>query len=133
MQTQLKRGQIFLVDLPDTGGSIQRFKRPMLIISNNLANYHSPVIHLCPISTKMSKSKLPTHVEIGMDSGLLYPSIALIEQSMLLSKDVLIRQVGECSESVMNDINRALAIQFALVKEKNKIISKKELENLIWV
>ena len=121
MQTQIKRGQIWICDLPDMGGSIQKFKRPMLVVSNNLCNQHSPVIHLCPTTSRATKSKLPTHVEIGVDSGLLLPSIALVEQSMLLSKSSMINQVAECSEEVMQRVDHAISIQFGIVhKDKSK-------------
>ena len=115
------RGQIYLVDIPDVGGSIQKFKRPMLVISNNLCNEHSTVIHLCPLTSKTTKSKLPTHVEIGVDNGLLFPSIALVEQSMLLSKNTLLKKIGQCSETVMNEVDRALMVQFGILNNRNNI------------
>jgi mRNA interferase MazF len=121
MQNLIRRGQIWICDLPDMGGSIQKFKRPMLVISNNLANLHSPVIHLCPISSKTAKSNFPTHVKIGMDSGLNLPSIALVEQSMLLSKSSLINKVAECSEGVMDAVDRAIGIQFGIVQKNNNM------------
>jgi mRNA interferase MazF len=122
---EIKRGQIWLVDLPEVGGSIQSKTRPCVVISNNLANRHSPVVHICPITSSKTKSKLPTHSEIGRESGLLEESIALVEQSMLVNKDVFKVCIGHCNENIINGINRCLAIQFDLVNKngENKIIS----------
>ena len=120
---ELKRGAIYIVNLPDSRGSIQSKQRPCVLVSNNLANHHSGVLHICPISSVTTKSKLPTHINISRDCGLLRDSIALCEQTMLVTKDVIMNQVGFCDEETMNRINRGIAIQFSLIEvEKNNIV-----------
>lgn len=118
------RGEIWLVNLPDNGGSIQKRQRPCVLISNNKANHFSPVIHACPITTQKKKD-LPTHVEISTACGLLTNSTVLCEQTMLITKDMLVKQVGKCDSFTMNKINNALSIQFGLFQEievKNKLV-----------
>lgn len=75
-----RRGDIYIARLDkDAEGSLQSGNRPVLVVSNDMANKHSPVITVVPITSQMGKRKLPTHVRIE-DCGLPKPSIVLGEQ-----------------------------------------------------
>ena len=126
MQTQkeLKRGDIWLVNLPFTGNSIQGGGiRPMIIVSNSMACRYSPVIHAIPL-TGQTKRWIPTHVEISAnDTGLLRDSIALVEQIQLLPREMFGTKVGKCSDYIMDKLDRAIGIQFGLIGVKNNNVS----------
>lgn len=73
-----KRGDIYYVDFGEKDGSKQGGVRPALVVSNNKANKHSPVVTVVPLSARVWKKKyLPTHVQIPKGSGLNKPSMAL--------------------------------------------------------
>ena len=60
-----KRGDVYFVDLGDNiGSSKQSGLRPAVVVSNNKANRHSPVVTVVPMTTKTRKTFLPTHVLI---------------------------------------------------------------------
>ena len=120
---QINRGDIWLVNLPFTGNSIQGGGiRPMIVASNSMCCKHSSVIHAIP-TTGQSKKWIPTHVKISASSsGLLRDSIALCEQVMLLPKDSFQTKVGSCSDPIISKLNQALSIQFGL-EYKNNIVS----------
>ena len=122
MQKELKRGDIYIVNLPDAKGSIQGGgKRPMIIISNNLSCRYSPVIHAIPL-TGQTKRWIPTHVEISAnESNLIKNSIALVEQIQLLPKEIFETKIGFCSDYIVDKLDRAIKIQFALIENKNNI------------
>ena len=46
--TSCKKGDIFMADLPKDEGSLQYGTRPVLVISNNYADSHSPFITIIP-------------------------------------------------------------------------------------
>ena len=123
MQKELKRGDIYIVNLPDARGSIQNKQRPAVIISNNLANHYSPVLHICPLTSVTSKSKLPTHIMISRNCGLIRDSIALCEQTMLVAKSAVIGdKIGACDKETLKRIDQGIAIQFGLTQlNKNNI------------
>ena len=122
MQKELKRGDIYIVNLPDAKGSIQSKQRPAVIISNNLANHYSPVLHICPLTSVTSKSKLPTHIGISRNCGLIRDSIALCEQTMLVAKSACLDKIGICDEETLKRIDQGIAIQFGLTQlNKNNI------------
>ena len=111
-------GDIFLVNL-DNGNkntSIQKgTMRPCIIISNDKANMHSPVLTIIPLTSKLSKNNLSTHVSIDTKSGLRQTSIALTEQIMSIDKSKLICKVGKCSSDVLEKITTALKIQSGIM------------------
>ena len=117
----IKRGSIWLANLGDVNGSIQAGIRPVIVISNDMANVHSPVIHVMPITTR-TKTNLPTHVEVNEESGLRELSIALAEQSMLVNKVGFIRHVGNLNSKQILKIEKALLIQFGLYDKIKELL-----------
>lgn len=86
--TYCRNGDIFMTDLPDDmEGSLQSGSRPVLVISNNVANHHSPIITIIPLTSRTNKRPLPTHVVInGHKCGLKKQSVVLAEQIMSINK-----------------------------------------------
>ena len=41
--------------------------RPVLIVQNDVGNKYSPTVIAAAITSKTSKSKLPTHIEVFAD------------------------------------------------------------------
>ncbi len=95
----------------EDGGSLQEGMRPILIISNDKANEHSPVITMVPLTSKLRKHRLPMHVLINK-CGLVKPSLVLAEQMMSLKKTRLERKIGSIKETVYEtQVNRAIKVQ----------------------
>lgn len=112
---QFKRGDIWLVEIPFTGGSIQYGKKIMVICSNDIANLHSPNLHGIPLTSK-KKPYLPTHSEIDTNSGLYIKSTTLAEQVMPLPKEMFKERIGHCDEITMDRIDLCIAIHLGLIK-----------------
>ena len=108
-----KRGDIYMARLSadEDGGSLQEGMRPILIISNDKANEHSPVITIVPLTSKLRKHRLPTHILINK-CGLIKPSLVLAKQIMLLNKTILERKLGSIKEIVYeSQVDRAIKVQ----------------------
>lgn len=109
----ISRGDIFMARLSadEDGGSIQEGRRPILIISNDLANKHSPVVTIVPITSKLRKKQLPTHVLIE-GCGTVKKSIVLAGQIMSLNKSRLGKRMGSIKETVYeSQVDKAIKIQ----------------------
>lgn len=111
----VKKGDIYMAALPDdTDGSLQSGTRPVIIVSNNLANKHSPVITVIPMTAQISKKKLPTHAVIE-NCGLEKKSIVLAEQIMSINKKSLGRKMGSIAETVYeSEVKKAMRVQLSL-------------------
>ena len=90
------RGEIWLVDLNPTRGHEQKgFKRPSLIVSaNGLNSSHAGLAIVLPI-TKTIRD-IPFHVRVTpRESGLDFESSIMCEQVRAISKDRLIKRIGQ--------------------------------------
>lgn len=115
-QTYL-RGQLFYADLGSGIGSEQQGLRPVVIIQNDIGNRHSPTVIVAAVSSKTkTKAKLPTHFNIGPESGLERPSIVLLEQLRTIDKKRLGKYIGQLSLTQIAELNHALAISIGLIK-----------------
>ena len=109
-------GDIFYANLPIVIDSqVQQGVRPVIIISNDLNNKYSPVVNVVPLTSRMTKHPLPTHVKI-QGYGLPKPSVILGEQIITIDKKCLGEKVGTIIDKNMrNKINRALMTQLNMV------------------
>lgn len=111
-------GEIWMCNLLERSGSVQSGYRPVFIASNNLNNEHSPTINIIPITSRMSKKKLPIHVYLSRygDYGLSRPSTMLVEQITTVPADYMQVKLGEIKDDcTLNMIFEAIGIQFPIV------------------
>ena len=111
----IKRGDIYYADLSPVVGSEQGGLRPVLIIQNDIGNRYSPTVIAAAITSRMGKTRLPTHIDIyAQKAGLAKDSVVLLEQIRTLDKRRLKEKMGHLDESMMTEINNAIAVSFGL-------------------
>ena len=105
----IKRGDIYYADLSPVVGSEQGGIRPVLIVQNDVGNRYSPTVIAAAITSRQSKTKLPTHIPIeAQGCGLSKDSVVLLEQVRTLDKRRLKEKMGSVDFNSMKEINRAL-------------------------
>ena len=115
MEKTIKRGDIYYAELNPVIGSEQGGTRPVLIISNDIGNRHSPTVIVAAITSRVhTKAKLPTHTAIRDFEGLNKDSIILLEQIRTIDKKRLQEYIVMLSESEMARVDKALAISVSL-------------------
>lgn len=111
----VRRGDIYYADLSPVIGSEQGGIRPVLIVQNDIGNKYSPTVIAAAITSRISKSKLPTHIEVYADKyGLARDSVILLEQIRTLDKKRLKEKMGHLDEDVMTQVNDAITVSFGL-------------------
>jgi len=111
----IKRGDIYYADLSPVVGSEQGGLRPVLIVQNDIGNRYSPTVIAAAITSKMTKTKLPTHIDVVADDvGLAKDSVILLEQIRTIDKTRLKEKMGHLSDSTMTDVNNAITVSFGL-------------------
>ena len=113
MERTIRRGDIYYAELNPVVGSEQGGTRPVLIISNNMGNRHSPTVIIAAITGK-TKAKLPTHTEVKNFEGLDRDSIILLEQIRTVDKKRLKQYMGMMPTEAMARVDKALAISISL-------------------
>ncbi len=115
----MKRGEVYLADLSPVQGSEQGGKRPVVIIQNNVGNYHSPTVIVAAITGRIDKAKIPTHVEISKDTyNLDKDSVILLEQVRTIDKKRLREKLTYLNEEKMKEVDKALMISLDLLPKK---------------
>lgn len=111
----MKRFEIWLAELPRMADShVQSGTRPIIIVSNDMANQFSPVITVVPLTSNLHKPHLPTHVFLS-GQGLNRNSLALCDQVMPLDKSKLKKRIGFIYKSFDRlAIEHAMSVQLNL-------------------
>lgn len=120
----IKRGDIYYADLSPVVGSEQGGVRPVLIIQNDMGNKHSPTVIAAAITSRMGKTKLPTHIEVyAQRAGLARDSVVLLEQLRTLDKRRLKEKMGHLDEVTMGEIDAAIAVSLGLAPHGTRSFS----------
>ncbi len=110
---EIKRGEIYYADLNPVVGSEQGGVRPVLILQNDMGNKYSPTTVVAAITSRKTKSKLPTHVEIKFE-GLPKDSTVLLEQIKTIDKIRLQEFVGTLDLKQMGDVDFAIVVSLGI-------------------
>ena len=122
MVTSVKRGDIYYADLSPVVGSEQGGVRPVLVIQNDVGNKYSPTVIVAAITSRMSKTKLPTHIDVYADrAGVARDSVVLLEQLRTLDKRRLKEKMGHLEEPVMREIDNAIAVSLGLLPHGTRL------------
>ena len=112
----IKRGDIYYADLSPVIGSEQGGLRPVLIVQNDVGNKYSPTVIAAAITSRMSKTRLPTHIDIYAErAGLARDSVILLEQIRTLDKRRLRERMGHLDDEMMDRVNNAIAVSFGIM------------------
>ena len=127
----VKRGDIYYADLSPVIGSEQGGLRPVLIVQNDIGNRYSPTVIAAAITSRMSKAKLPTHIDIfAGEVGLAKDSVILLEQIRTLDKKRLKEKMGHLDDAVMNHVNTAIAISFGLGTPEEDLAARAMMQQI---
>ena len=110
------RGEVYQANLDPIAGSEQGGTRPVLIVSRNALNVNAPIVIVVPLTSRENKRRLyPTHVELSAgEGGLAKDSVALCEQVRAISKNRLMKKIGQLSPQKAALVDAALSIALDL-------------------
>ena len=111
---QLRRGDIcYIHDRGGATGSEMQKTRPAIVVSNDTANLHSPVIEVVYLTSTSRHNHLPCHV--ALDTGR--PSTAMCEQVYSVDRTRVGNCLGRASHDTMRQIDRALLISLGITAD----------------
>ncbi len=101
----MKQGEIWYADLNPSKGREQSGLRPVVVISGNLLNQHLSVVIVMPLTTKIKNYKGNPIIIPSKTNGLKTESEVLVFHVRSVSKDRLVRKLGNIQK---NDLDRAV-------------------------
>ena len=114
-----RRYEIWFADLGDHyGTSVQSGNRPVLVISNDVGNQYSRTVTVIPMTTKLKRMDMPTHIILTEEDCCMFrpqtlqDSVLLAEQITTIAKSALCgRLCRVTSKEKKQEIVRAVAAQ----------------------
>ena len=120
------RGEIWFAEMGEHYDScVQSGCRPVLVISNNIGNRHSQTVTVVPLTSRLKRPDLPTHVQVNPsdyvlhDEGGMIRSMILAEQITTIGKNSLLHRVA----TIKNDEKMA-AIDTAVQRQLDLAIGR---------
>lgn len=124
---EIKKGDILWVENGKVTGSEMAGTRPAIVVSNNKANQHSPVVTIVWLKTHECKP-LPTHCMVKAYKL----STAVCENVTSVSTDRISGYIRTATDEEMDAVERCLRIHLDLVERRSKeeILETKKPENI---
>ena len=113
---QIRRGELWTVDLRHTIGWEIAKKRPALIISSDQINSESPLVIIIPVSSKIPQITGFEKILLGKkESNLEKDSVILVNQIRTVDKTRLGKKIGHISEGKLEEVEDALKLVLGLL------------------
>lgn len=103
----MNRGEIYYANLSPVIGSEQGGYRPVVVLQNNKGNKYSTTVIVAPISSRLTKNPLPTHVMIETEF-LEKKSVILLEQIRTIDKKRIYEKAGVLNQEMMSQVDDAI-------------------------
>ena len=124
-----RRYEIWFADLGDHyGTSVQSGNRPVLVISNDVGNQYSRTVTVIPLTTKLKRMDMPTHIILTEEDCCMFrpqtlqDSVLLAEQITTIAKSALCgRLCRVTSRERKQEIEQAVAAQLDM--QRTSVIS----------
>ena len=104
----MKQCEIWYADLNPVMGSEQQGFRPVVIISGNMLNHYLPVVIVCPLTSKIKNYKGNIILKPDEENGLTESSEIMIFHIRSISKERLVRKIGEITGSELAGLKLGL-------------------------
>ncbi len=102
----MKKGELWVVELPAVGGHEQHGTRPVIVIADTT----STVAIIIPCTSNLQALRLPHTIQLKPTerNGLDGPSIALVLQLRVIDKRRLQAKIGSVERKVLSEIDDKL-------------------------
>ena len=131
MFTKYARGMVYWADIPkyDVNPNVQNGRRPVIIVSNNVANCVSNNVTIVPCTTNTDKNpEQPTHYIMALNSK--EDSMVLCEDIITISKSLLVGFMGILDEHIMQEIDECLKVALSLTDVHNPLLGNTRRKDL---
>ena len=117
----MRRGQVWWVDLGEPQGAQPGFRRPVLIVQDDLlTDSRLGTVMVAPVTSNLQRALAVGNVEVAAkQSGLPKTSVVLVCQVMTVDKSLFAEQAGSLSRRVMSDVDQGLALALGLQQARS--------------
>lgn len=130
----VKRGEVYICDFGDPYGHEQGFISPVIVVQNDVGNFHSPTTIVLPFTSE-NKKRLPVHHFFHFsDENMLNYKVACVsnEQNVLLAEQIrtvdktrLRNFIGTMTPEFMDGIQKIIDISLSLKRSESVVVEPK--------
>lgn len=97
---KIKQGDIFWADLPSPRGSEPGYRRPAVVVQNDVYNASSvATVVVCILTTNLPRARVLGNVLLRKtEANLPEPSVVMVGQILTLDRSRLIGKIGTLSD-----------------------------------
>jgi len=111
----IRRGDIYWLDLRSGKGSEQQGRRPVLVIQNDTGNQYSPNTIIAPLTTSIPDKVYPFQVKCSAsESGLGEPCLVDLGAIITISKTRLGDKCSRLTSKKMLEVDEAIKVSLDL-------------------
>ncbi len=115
MKNDIRRGDIWIVDLDPTLGHEIRKLRPSIVIQNDYGNRYSALTIVAPITSQKREKFYPFEVFIESRFGLKKDSKVMLNHIRSVDKIRLVKKLGKIDEELQEKIDDAIRVSLGVV------------------
>ena len=123
MFTKYVRGMVYWANIPkyEQNPNITNGRRPVIIVSNNIANCLSNNVTIVPCTTNTEKRPdQPTHYIMSLNPR--EESMVLAEDIITVHKNILENFMGMLDETIMKEIDKCIMAALGLIDVPNPLL-----------
>lgn len=119
-QNSFQRGDVYLAEFDHAVGSEILGPHPIVLLQNNVGNYHGPTVIGAAITSQIKKPFMPTHIllKIGPCAG----SMVMTEQIHTIDKTRLMKYVCTLDANEMKEIDKAVIQSLGLTAREPTLL-----------
>jgi mRNA interferase MazF len=108
----INQGDVFWFDLGEPSGSESGYRRPYVVVQNNIFNYSRiNTVVVCAITSSLSRAAAPGNVLLEQgEANLPKRSVVNISQLFTVNKTDLREKIGSLSTKRMNQVLAGLQL-----------------------
>ena len=108
----IRQGDLFWVDLGQSSGSRPAFRRPFVVIQNDLFNQSRlATVVVCALTSNLSRAEAPGNVLLPKGEGSLpHDSVVNVTQLFTIDKADLTERIGRVGGERMADVLRGIRL-----------------------
>ena len=112
----MKRGEIWWADLGDPRGAQPAFRRPVVVVQDDLlTESRLATVMVVPLTTNLKRAVAVGNVSLdAKDSGLAKPCVALVCQVMCIDKVWLDERVRALPRRALRELDSGLSLALGL-------------------
>lgn len=102
----IRQGEVFWIDFGEPGGSEPGYRRPAVVLQNNVFNASNiGTVVVCPLTSNLRRAKAPGNVLlIPGEAELAEQSVVNVSQVFTVNKRDLIEKVGSLTDDRVREI-----------------------------